>query len=363
MDATIVETWTEPEARRRLVRLCARLSGDATAAEDLAQETLLEAWRNRHKLHDPSGAEAWVAAIARNVCLRSARRRGRDLPVADDSGEGAAIEDVDVLERRELAEVVGCALGRLPAETRDVLVQRFVHEKSPREIGERLGLSGDAVSMRLTRGTRLLRRLLAGDLEGGTAEESSWHATRIWCSGCGERRLETRRESAPGTVAFRCPSCARGRPGVQFPLANPAFARLLGDVVRPTAILARTAEWVRGYFAGGADARTACTRCARSVHLRRFTRDCDGAPSDGLYASCDTCGEQVSSSVTGIALSLPEVRRFNREHPRSRVVRVRRAEVGGAEAIVVRHARVAGAAGLDVAFDRDTLRVLHVAAA
>jgi DNA-directed RNA polymerase specialized sigma24 family protein len=37
--------------RKRLVRLCAQLTGDATLAEDLAQETLLVAWRNGHQLH------------------------------------------------------------------------------------------------------------------------------------------------------------------------------------------------------------------------------------------------------------------------------------------------------------------------
>jgi DNA-directed RNA polymerase specialized sigma24 family protein len=81
-DTKAAELWQEPERRRRLVRLCATISGDAQAAEDLAQETLLEAWRNAHKLHDPSGADRWVAAIARNVCLRWARRRGRDVPVS-----------------------------------------------------------------------------------------------------------------------------------------------------------------------------------------------------------------------------------------------------------------------------------------
>ena len=38
--------WRESE-RRRLVRLCATISGDRDAAEDLAQETLLEAWRKQ----------------------------------------------------------------------------------------------------------------------------------------------------------------------------------------------------------------------------------------------------------------------------------------------------------------------------
>jgi RNA polymerase sigma-70 factor (ECF subfamily) len=65
--------WQGAE-RARLVRLCAVLTGDAEAAEDFAQETLLEAWRHRHKLTDTCGADRWLTAIARNVCLRWGRR-------------------------------------------------------------------------------------------------------------------------------------------------------------------------------------------------------------------------------------------------------------------------------------------------
>jgi RNA polymerase sigma-70 factor (ECF subfamily) len=65
--------WQGAE-RARLVRLCAVLTGDAEAAEDFAQETLLEAWRHRHKLTDTCGADRWLTAIARNVCLRWSRR-------------------------------------------------------------------------------------------------------------------------------------------------------------------------------------------------------------------------------------------------------------------------------------------------
>ena len=57
--------WHAP-VRTRLVRLCAMISGDAAAAEDLAQETLLEAWRNAHKLHDPAGAAAHASARTRD---------------------------------------------------------------------------------------------------------------------------------------------------------------------------------------------------------------------------------------------------------------------------------------------------------
>ena len=65
--------------RARLVRLCAQLTGDTQAAEDLAQETLVEAWRCLAKLRTPDGLAPWLTAIARNVCLRWGRARGRDL--------------------------------------------------------------------------------------------------------------------------------------------------------------------------------------------------------------------------------------------------------------------------------------------
>ncbi len=52
--------------RTRLIKLCAHLTGNPDGAEDLAQETLLEAWRNRHKLQQTDkqeGCSRWLAAI------------------------------------------------------------------------------------------------------------------------------------------------------------------------------------------------------------------------------------------------------------------------------------------------------------
>ena len=59
-----------PAERDRLVRLCARLSGAAQVAEDLAQETLLEAWKARDRLSDPAARAQWLSGIARNICRR-----------------------------------------------------------------------------------------------------------------------------------------------------------------------------------------------------------------------------------------------------------------------------------------------------
>lgn len=373
-----IELWREPQ-RRRLVRLCAAVSGDFDAAEDLAQETLLEAWRNVHKLRDPAGADRWLAAIARNVCLRWARRRGRDAAVAEAVGADAAAApheaDVEIeLERAELVELLDRALALLPPDTRKVLVQRYVHESTHAEIAARLGLSDDAVAMRLTRGKVVLRRLLESDLRAEAAphglvdaKDDGWRQTRVWCSECGRRKLVTRREPAPGGVAFRCPGCSPDAAtiGSEFRLGNPFFSRLVGDVVRPAAIMARAHGWSRRYFAAGAGKDVACTRCGRSVRLQPYLRDDvrrDRPHRRGLFARCDACGETVSSSIGALALAVPEVRSFRRDHPRTRALPEREVEVGGTPALVVRHEDVLGRTGVDVVLARDTLRVLTAVA-
>lgn len=347
--------WGEAE-RRRLVRLCAAVTGDREAAEDLAQETLFEAWRNAHKLRDSSGADRWLSAIARNVCRRWARRRGRDLPVSAGRDALADVAVEDGFERAELQELLDRALGALTRDTREVLVRRHVREESHAEIGARLGLSEDAVSMRLSRGHAALRRLLAPEL--GREVDDGWRETRVWCGDCGGRKLLAR---LTPDVAFRCPGCTPDRIGSEFRLANPFFASLLGGLVRPTAIRARVAEWAWRYYSDGIGAGwVPCTRCDRAVPLRRFVRDRDGRRQHGLFARCDACGETVSTSVRGLATCVPEVRRFRGDHRRVRAIPEREVDVDGAPALVVRYESVLGSEGVDVVLARDTLRLLRV---
>jgi len=132
---------TLPVDYARLVRRCARLAGDAQAAEDLAQDTLVEAWRQRHKLGQTAGGEAWLFAIARNVCLRwaTARRRDREHVISPRPGESAIVPDivarvadtVDLegdVERAEVAALVDEALALLPPGTRAALIERYMHD-------------------------------------------------------------------------------------------------------------------------------------------------------------------------------------------------------------------------------------------
>jgi len=137
-DETQTTDWETslPMTRPRLVRLCAQPAGSPAAAEDLAQETLFEAWRLRARRAATAPAGPWVAAIARSVCLWWSRAQGRELrrlaPLpavtgTPDEAIAAPPDRCDIeaeLEGSELVEFLDRAMAQLPANT---LVPLAVH--------------------------------------------------------------------------------------------------------------------------------------------------------------------------------------------------------------------------------------------
>jgi hypothetical protein len=154
------------------------------------------------------------------------------------------------------------------------------------------------------------------------------------------------------TVAFRCDACGPG-PSAAYDLGNPSFAEVVGDLVRPSAILHRTGAWSSRYFHRGAGA-AACTRCAHAIRLEVHadTSRC------GLRGRCRACGEEVWSSAQGLVHGLPEARAFRHDHGRLRTLPARGLGYHGADALLVRLESLRGSASLDVVLRRDTLRVL-----
>ena len=234
--------------------------------------------------------------------------------------------------------------ARAPARTtRDMVVRHHVDGAPHAEIAACYGVSEEAVSMRISRGRALLRELL--DTDPGEA----WGDTRIWCSGCGAHRLQMRRDEQ--AIVFRCGGCSPA--SASYDLRNPSFARLVGDLVRPAAILNRAAAWSSEYFGRGAG-EAGCTRCGRSIRVRHHRE----GGRRGLHGVCRACGEQVWSSVLGLAHSRPEARAFRAKHLRVRTFPERDLAYGNEEATLVRLEAVRGSAALEVLFARDTLRVL-----
>lgn len=349
--------------RPRLVRLCAYLVGDADAAEDLAQEVLFEAWRHIGRLRDREALGPWLSGIARNVCARWMRARGRDatrlVALEPDEPVEAGIDFEADLERGELAALLDRALALLPAETRALLVQRYVAESPHAAIAESLGLSENVVAVRLHRGRLALRRLLTTELRAEAealdliAAGEGWQQTRIWCSECGQERL--RGIFSADEFVLRCPACC-AEPGAYHSQSNvsPLLSGLKG--FRPA--LTRFATWMDGFFRDAvATGAAVCQRCGHRtpLHLRM---PAVAPPSvrgrRGMHISCERCGSGSYESLDGLALNTPAGRRFWREHGRIRTLPQREISYQGAPAILLAFESVAAPAGLDVIVHRDT---------
>jgi RNA polymerase sigma-70 factor, ECF subfamily len=156
--------------RGELVTFCYRMLGSFHEAEDLAQETMLRAWKARQR-YDPARASVrtWLYRIATNACLSALEGRARrPLP----SGLGAPSEDpaapltpaldvpwlqpfpdarFDVGMRADLRLALAAAMQLLPPRQRAVLVLREVLEFSAAEVAEQLGTTVPAVNSALQR--------------------------------------------------------------------------------------------------------------------------------------------------------------------------------------------------------------------
>jgi len=133
------------------------LSGNRNIAEDVSQEALLRAWKSFDKLQDPSAAKGWLLTIVRRENARYFERKHPKETEAPDETVIAGRVDYDTSTE---AFVLRSALQRLPPEYREPLLMQVVHGYAMKEIAERLGLSDNAVGMRLYRARRKMRELL-----------------------------------------------------------------------------------------------------------------------------------------------------------------------------------------------------------
>ncbi|MDQ2715651.1 MAG: RNA polymerase sigma factor [Chloroflexota bacterium] len=373
-----------PLERARLVRLCARLTGNIDAAEDLAQETLLEAWKNFHKLQDhddPSQQAKWLSAIARNVCMRWASRRGRDLShlVSLDQDEDMSetrIESLTTdtyaieieLERDELALLLDRALALLSPGTRDVLIARYLHESPHAEIAARLGLSEDALVQRLHRGKLALRRVITTHMSEEAeaygmavpAEERLQQETRIWCPMCGKGRLTKYDNPQEHSTGFFCPHCW-----------HIAYTPLpAGNTLKsPRCILAHQLAWLGDYYWQAINTgRVTCGSCgslAQAVicvpqDIPEEYRLAGALAYHSTYILCPCCSAEDINPLPHLTLDLSEARQFWHRHPRIQWLPGNDIEHEGQPALISSFQSLAEHTRLDVILQRDTLKVLSI---
>jgi RNA polymerase sigma-70 factor (ECF subfamily) len=147
-----------------LYRVALRLTGNATEAEDLTQDTCLRAFERMHQLRSPAAGRVWAFTILRSIFLRRIERQARSasLDVIDspllETGEVLqdTYEALRPIQETPLGEVRQ-ALDRLPLPYREPLVLAHVGGFSYKEISEILAIPLGTAMSRLFRARRLLR--------------------------------------------------------------------------------------------------------------------------------------------------------------------------------------------------------------
>ena len=388
-DKNLLHTLNSPQERLRLVRLCATITGNADAAEDLAQETLLEAWRHLHDLRDLDKQSQWLSGIARNVCLRWVRKRGHDqqhliylmhvesFPDSDFSNpptlEESLADDFDIefeLERKELVTLLDRAMELLPPETQSVLIKRYVEESPIAEVAAQLGTNASAVAMRLQRGKLALRRVLTEQMSddfatyGVQSDNEGWKQTCIWCTLCGRQRLIGRFVPSIGFIELRCPRCFPGDMVIYNSTAS--FPELLQGVRSYKAAHTRLIEWSNNYYYPALRNRvTPCIRCGQPAPTLLFTLDeapeyLRGGNRHGVRIACSHCASLTQTYLECLALVLPEGQQFIHEHPRIRTLPERTIEVEGRDALVTTFESINDNAQLTVISAKNNYEVLRI---
>ena len=144
---------------RLVYTICFQLVRDASAAEDLTQETFLSAYIHREGI--PQGYERqWLGRIAANKAkdhLQSAWNRRTVLPGDQELARGLAPPAEEVALWKSGAAEVRAAIGNLKEPYRQVCRLCLLEEQSPEEAALALGRPVKTVYTQLSRGRQLLR--------------------------------------------------------------------------------------------------------------------------------------------------------------------------------------------------------------
>lgn len=168
---------------RPVYSLVLRMVQDPAAAEDLAQEVFVKAFRHLDRYDPQWKFSSWLFKIAHNATIDHLRRgMPETVPLEaeeDDKGslgailaDGASEDPLAMAERRDLARSLERAISRLRPDYRQAVLMFYAHGASYQDICEVTGLPLGTVKTNLHRARKELAQTMAAlgwGPEGGKA--------------------------------------------------------------------------------------------------------------------------------------------------------------------------------------------------
>ena len=149
-----------------------RLTGDPQAAEELAQETFVRAFRSLRTFRGKARFSTWLVQIAINLVRDHVRERRRSREISLDAllerDEGTSIltemsasyDPLEELGERDLMERFEAALAKIPQDYREVFVLHHMQNMSYEDIAAFTGDSVGSLKVRAHRARKLLKEII-----------------------------------------------------------------------------------------------------------------------------------------------------------------------------------------------------------
>jgi len=155
-----------------VARFARALTRDAARADDLVQETYLQALRGWHTFREGADPRRWLFAVCHHTFLRTIQREARYVEAPDEDPELESLATAvahwnaqrsgvaEIVERMDLRSAIDRALAALPAHYRGVVILVDVEGQSYEEAALVLDVAVGTVRSRLFRARRLLQDML-----------------------------------------------------------------------------------------------------------------------------------------------------------------------------------------------------------
>ena len=138
----------------KILSYCRRLTRNNDDAYDITMDCFLKAWEKIHTLKDATYFTTWLFKIAHNLCMDRGRKIKREktfyidenFDLMDDTTEQEMQK-----ERESTIKQLKVLLDNIEPKNKEILIEKYIYNKTLNEIKTEMGITESAVKMRLSR--------------------------------------------------------------------------------------------------------------------------------------------------------------------------------------------------------------------
>ncbi|SFL94220.1 RNA polymerase sigma-70 factor, ECF subfamily [Gracilibacillus orientalis] len=146
------------------------ITKDCHLAQDALQETFVKAYKHMNRLEDKERMGAWISTIATRTAIDVLRKRKgarevltEDIMIQEKNMEEKGSDTLHIVEANLVREELLESINEISAEYREVILLRYIHELSIREIAHSLNINESTVKTRLHRARKKIKEKVQHD--------------------------------------------------------------------------------------------------------------------------------------------------------------------------------------------------------